>query len=582
MFMSKLKVGAAVVLALMILGTGLGVFAVRAGGGKPPEPPPPEPPPTVAKENARPPLPKEWEGKWVANPFAGAVSIDVRHGALPPGTGRAYVIKDSDAVAALVKAAKVTAVHNDMFPSSIPPAELTVLRQDGTTFQAGVEDGHSLSCTTGLVYVSEDFFTALNLRLSEQEKAPVVVTQFLPPPVQPAPPPVKASDRSLTAGFTALTVGYSVDARLHRARFTDEKTLDRLHKALLILKHEPAPVGKVGGNELTITSKDKSVFHGHLESGTEFFDFDAGQFTVQPAFLEAVGKEVNRLEGRDIELLAENPLTPQQAKRGTEFRELLAGVRALRFTTAQKDGSRTVVVDRPEEAAGFIKGLSWVEVPVVEPKVAKGERLVELTLKDGKAVDVTLLKTGDDNEAVGVAPLMGDLVEVAGFGPVWIDNQWKYRFPTYVQAKEREAKERADQETAELVCRDLPAFVKQVINAVAAYREGESQLTEALSADRSRPILEALAGSKYERLDWTREHWQKELDDLSGRGAGGLDLAPGLGFSLPVVITGDREMLILMCGKLTFARSPIDTLRKAINGEKPDAVELLPRPKGKE
>jgi hypothetical protein len=396
------------------------------------------------------------------------------------------------------------------------------------------------------------------------------------------PPSVKASDRSLTAGFTALTVGYSVDGRLHRARFTDEKTLDRLHKALLILKQEPAPMGKVGGNELTIASKDNSVFHGYLVSGTEFFDFDAGTFTVQPAFLEAVGKEVNRLEGREIELLGENPLTPRQAKRGAELRELLAGVRSLRFTAAQKGGSRTVKVDRPEEVADLVKGLSWVEVPVVEPKLPKGERLVELTLKDGKAVDVTLLKTGEDNEAVGAAPLLGDLVEVAGFGPVWIDNQWKYRFSTYVQTKAREAKERADQETAELVCRDLPSFFKQVINVVAAYRGGESQLIDALSADRSRLILETLAGGTYEKLDWTREPWQKELDDLIGRGAGGLDLTPALGFSLPVVIAGDKEVLIPMCGKLTFARSPIDTLRKAINGEKPDAVELLPRPKGKE
>jgi hypothetical protein len=393
---------------------------------------------------------------------------------------------------------------------------------------------------------------------------------------------VKASDRSLTAGFTSLAVGYSVDGRLHRARITDEKTLNRLHKALFIVRRDPAPPGKVGGNELTITSKDKSVFRGHVESGTEFFDFDAGKFTVQPAFLEAVGKEVNRLEGRDIELLAENPLTPQQAKRGAELRELLAGVRSLRFTAAYKGGSRTVLVDGPGEVADLIKGLSWVEVSLVEPNLPKGERLVELTLKDGKAVEVTLLKTGDDNEAVGAAPLMGDLVEVAGFGRAWIDNQWKYRFPTYVQAKEQEAKERADQETAELVCRDLPAYFKQVINVVAAYREGEGQLNEALSADRSRPILEALAGGKYEKLNWTRERWQKELDDLSGRGAGGLDLTPGLGFSLPVVVAGDKEMLILMCGKLTFDRSPIATVRKAINGEKPDAVELLPRPKGKE
>jgi hypothetical protein len=130
-----------------------------------------------------------------------------------------------------------------------------------------------------------------------------------------------------------------------------------------------------------------------------------------------------------------------------------------------------------------------------------------------------------------------------------------------------------------LVCRDFPAFLKQVLNVVAFYREGESQLHGRVDGDGSRAIIEALAAGKLEKLDWTRERWEKELRDVGERGAGELDLTPGLGFKLSLVVSGEKEMLIPMVGRLTFEKSPVDAIRKAINADKPKDVELLPRAK---
>jgi hypothetical protein len=46
-----------------------------------------------------------------------------------------------------------------------------------------------------------------------------------------------------------------------------------------------------------------------------------------------------------------------------------------------------------------------------------------------------------------------------------------------------------------------------------------------------------------------------------------------------IVVSNDKEILVPMHGKLTFANSPILALQKAIAGQeyKPDTIELLPR-----
>jgi hypothetical protein len=593
MFLMKLKTGAVLFLVLAVVATGVGVLAF---GGRDEKRPPVTPPPSAprAEEPQKPAIPKEWAGRWVVDPFAGAESIEVKHVAevgkgKVAGGGATYVIKDPKALAAVLKAVKVVAVHNDIGIGSIPPAHLTVRKKDGSTLRATIEGDGSMQCDGGIVYLDDQFFTALNRQLSEQEKRPINVQEFLPPPPEPPVPPVQAvlpSLRSLTAGFTELEVHYSVGKQLHRARITDEKTLDALHKALTIIKQEPVPKGQVGGLDLLIKSMDKSYFQGRILSATEFYDFNAGKFTVTADFLQAISKEVSRLEGRDIDVVKENAFTEQQVKQEKEFRKLLDDVVALSYPTEGRGKKETMVVDQPDAAAKLVKAMTWADVPLRKAKIDKdkGEPLAELTLKDGKKIAMTRLSAGPHNEWVNddrvpCGPVLGELVEVEGFGQLWLDNQWKYRLQHYAMELEMATKQREELETAALVCRDFPAFLKQVLNVVAEYREGESQLHGRVTGDGSRAIVEALAAGKLETLDWTPERWKKEVRDLHRRGAGFFDLTPGLGFKLTLVVSGDKEMLIPMVGKLTFAKSPLATLQKAIDAEKAKEVELLPRAK---
>ena len=106
MFLSKLKLGAAVVLALAVIGTGLSVL-VR-GGGEPARPTPEQPPRRPAVAEGKPALPEAWAGRWVPDPFAGAESIEVVHTRLGPGGVHTYQVKDPKVMAALLKAVKIT------------------------------------------------------------------------------------------------------------------------------------------------------------------------------------------------------------------------------------------------------------------------------------------------------------------------------------------------------------------------------------------------------------------------------------------------------------------------------------------
>jgi RNA polymerase sigma factor (sigma-70 family) len=581
MFLSKLKFGAVLLLALAVIGTGLTVL-VR-GGGEPARPVPEQPLPPRSPEAAgdKPALPEAWAGRWVANPFAGAESIEVVHARLGPGGVHTYQVKDPKAIATLLKAVKITGFQNDMHPGSIPTAHVTVRRKDGTTFAAGVEDATSLSTTDGLLYLGKDFIATLGRVISDDPKAPVNLLEFLPSLPEPKPQPrVAPSARSLTAGFESLGVQYVVGGRLHEARFNDDKTLAALHKALAVVKQEEAPRGKglpPNSRSLTIFSTDKSVFNGHTLGEDQLLDHEAGLFTLRADFFKVLTKEVSRAEGREIDLGGDNAPTERQAKRATELRELLAGLRSIRFTHTQGDKAETVVVNQPDEVKELVKALGWVEVPVKEHALTKGDRFLELETKDGKTVEVTFL-----NGPVGTYPLLGDLIDVAGFGQVWVSNSWKTVIHDVVFKRRLAAKERRDRETTRLVGRDLPLFLKQVVNVVAHYREGESEITGNLGRDESRAVLDVLAAGKWEQLDWTEDRWQKELAALGERAPGEFDLTPGLGFYLPVVISGEKEVLVPLCGRLTFAGSPIAKFRKAINPDKPDAVEVLPRAKAKD
>jgi hypothetical protein len=139
--------------------------------------------------------------------------------------------------------------------------------------------------------------------------------------------------------------------------------------------------------------------------------------------------------------------------------------------------------------------------------------------------------------------------------------------------------ERASRATTAEVCRNLAAFLPQVLSVGVTYRSGDEQLSTTVFSNRTRSILKAFEVERVETLDWPRERWQAELNRLDAAGAGTMSLTPGLGYSLPLVFMGKRQMLIPMFGRLTLKRSPIAAIREAIeeDARQRGAVELLPR-----
>jgi hypothetical protein len=226
----------------------------------------------------------------------------------------------------------------------------------------------------------------------------------------------------------------------------------------------------------------------------------------------------------------------------------------------------------------LVKALSVVEVPVRKWELERSGVVIEVTTAKGEKVRLTYFKTGDANEKVDVAPLGGDLVEVSGFGRIWLDRQWRYRFPTYGTRRESERAERRQLETLRSVCGDLPAFLKQVVNLVVSYREGDSELLEYLSADASRPVLAAMEIEKVEELSWTRQRWQTEMSKSQEKGGGMMQLTPGIGFSLPMVFAGENELLIPMYGRVRLKTDITPKVRQALrsNPDKAKALQLLP------
>jgi hypothetical protein len=295
-------------------------------------------------QRPRPALPKEWIGRWQADPFAGTEWIEVEHRRQSAGPNAVYLVKDAKVVAFLLQELKITSIQNDVARGSIPASFLTFHKKEGADLWAGVEKGQCLGTREGEVFLRGGFFPALNQQLSAQEKQQINIL-------------------------------------------------------------EPLPAARAG------------------------------------------------------------------------------------------------------------------QVPKNAPPIQQG-----------------------------LEP-------------------------------SQEEKQRRSQETANLVAQDLPAFLKQVLNVVAHYGQGDKKLTYCMSAVESRPIIDVLAAGKMERLDWNKDRWKRELDALFKREAGSLDLTPGLGFYLMVVVSGEKEILVPMYGRLTFASSPILTIQKAIAGREhePETIQLLPR-----
>ena len=102
--------------------------------------------------------------------------------------------------------------------------------------------------------------------------------------------------------------------------------------------------------------------------------------------------------------LANNPSDAKQAGRGQEFRELIAGVKSIRFTAR----GRTLTVEKAEELSALMSSLTPQEGPTAGGEVERRKPLAELTTADGKKVELSLVEAGS---ALDSGPALASLIE---------------------------------------------------------------------------------------------------------------------------------------------------------------------------
>ncbi|MGH7172217.1 MAG: RNA polymerase sigma factor, partial [Gemmataceae bacterium] len=583
MMLIKWKVASLVLLVLAVAGTSAAVLAPRPQPEKQPQavPNPVKPPATPkAAAAARPPLKKEWQGKWDADPFLGTTAIEVVHRS-QGGPSRTYRINNPNKVATLMKLLTIQAFRNNIAQGNIPAAQLIFHKKDNS-FSVNLDSLGSFQCYGGEIYVKPAFLTALNRHLAGPDGQPIDLTTFRPAPPRkkPAPATLPTLD-TLKSGFKAFTVQYCRGRKLREAHITDRKMLDELEKSFVVVEH----VADKGRKGMRLPSQSFVAVpkaegnqhwpHGHFLDRQHLFVWDIGRLTVKPSFVRTLNEQLSRLEGRTVDVLGDNKPLPEQIQRERKFRDMLSAARSFRYTEA---AGREIVVDRREDVTEFIKALTEMEASVRKWQVEPSNVVIEVTTEKGEKVRLRYYQTGDANEKVGVSPIGSDLVEVAGIGQVWLDRQWRYRFPHYGEQREMAAWEQRDLETRRLVSAELPAFLKQVVNLIVYFREGDDELSQWLSAASSRPILAAMEIEKVEKLDWTKERWQMKMEKLEKRGSGMLELTPGLGFSLAVVFSGPKEMLIPMWGRVHLKNDITAQIRQALekDPDKSKQIRLLP------
>ena len=516
---------------------------------------------------------------WEANPFTDVRTITVEQRRDGPGKPKTYLIDDPKTVASLIARLKIRSIWNNHPIGLEVSTRITFQKKDGTTRRVEVMDDDYLELEGNAVYVDRAFIVALNRHLTQRTGRKVDLMEFLPVRPEDRPPPyVAPSRRSLTAGIASLQVKYDSGGGLRATWIRERKALDEIQQALKILEHEPDWTGQSRGSDFTLISKDGSQFLGTFLNEKQISGFKLGRFTVEPSFIEAVNRHVSRIDGRTIDILAENPLTERQLEGEREFRELLSAATAFHFPAKVRGKPRILPVTDPDQVAELVGVLDDVELPLKQRKLAKDDFFIEITTEGNKKVRLSYLQRGNDDELVDSAPFCCDLIDVSGFGQIWLDNQWKYRFLDIVYSREQAIEEREKLATIRVVAGDLPGFLKKVVSVTACYREGGEQRVWCLPTDRSRTVIDALKIDKVQPLDWNASRWKAELTRLYDGKAGTLTLTPGVGFDLQLVIVGEKELLIPRYGRVTLKTGPIEAIKKAVadDPDKPDSVGLLP------
>ena len=224
-------------------------------------------------------------------------------------------------------------------------------------------------------------------------------------------------------------------------------------------------------------------------------------------------------------------------------------------------------LDRRSEIEKLFEKLTWVATPVRREPLERARGFLEVTTAKDEVIRLTPLLTGRRYEKVSVFSPGGDLMDVSGYGPMWLGSRFHDEIQLFTEPLRSKEEERRKQETFRLVCDDLPSFLQQIHNVVACYREGKSNLIQCLTAEQSRPLLKTIQNAKVEKLSWTKERWDEEKKKLQKRDDDVLILTPGPGFSMAVYITGEKELLLPDYGRLHLPTPIRGAMRRAVEND---------------
>jgi RNA polymerase sigma factor (sigma-70 family) len=535
--------------------------------------------PAAAKADPlpRPPLKKEWVGRWQSNPFADTVAIEVLY------SEKKYEINDARKVAALMEQLTIYSFHNGMVRDFPMFAHLAFYKKDGRGIGVWLGEGPVFSGLGGEMSFDPAFLVALGREFCDEKgKALDLLHRPNEAPANEDLTPVKALTlASLANGFDSFHATYFRGSRLRTAHITDRKMLDQLAAALRVVKQERDKAPKEDPPQ-QVTFVPKGETEGDAIHGGAILDrehivlSDFGCLTVKPSFVETLNKQLSQLEGRSVDVLGKNEPPPEELRREQELLEALRSARRFRI----RGGNGDIVVDRPEEVKKLAESLKWVETPARGLPLERARTYsLEVTTAKDVCLRLTHLDTGLQNKKVSVNPGDSKLCDVSGYGPMWLDDSFFEEIHGYAGHREAEEEQRRKKETFRLVCEDLPGFMKQVHNIVAFYRQDNGTVLQCLTSDPSRPVVELLQRCRVEKLAWTKEQWDNEIKKLEKRGAGAIVMTPGIGFELALQIAGEKELLVRGFGRLHLPSSIDGPLRHAIESDPKKArkIQVLPR-----
>ncbi|MFH1022700.1 MAG: sigma-70 family RNA polymerase sigma factor [Planctomycetota bacterium] len=483
---------------------------------------------------------------WDANPFAGTKVIVVQHGS------DSYRVDDPKQVRELLDSLVIEQVKNGNFLLSQSTAAVTFERGEKDFYRVQLSPDGAFMIPSGTMYVHSNFIKTLNGVISVKAGKSVDLLQFNLAAALP-----EFSPERLSAGLSRAVFRYHVGDGEHELRVTDPARLREIHAVLKLGAKRPLARSErhLETCEFEFAIPGSRPFRGwFIKPG------DIGTFTgdvvyaVDTAFADRLSAMASDVEKQPIDLLGVNSVRAEETARAKEAALLLGGITNLVITSDRNGKDARLPVDGKDLQKILTAFAPVRALPQSSPAAAKGLK-VKAVLKSGRAVDVAFL----ESDELSVRPISSSPIEISGFGQVWVNDQWQYRFERCLFNAERAEKDARFQKTAQELMKDFPKFLAEVQWMEFHDAVGKEYFMQSVT-DRTvvRDVLALLTVESYKS---DPDAGRKEK--LDRRPA--LMLVPGTGFTLPLIFTDNRNAMVPGCGTLTFRQDVLPHLRKKIS-----------------